>query len=180
MPDAYLSVVEAVRHAGFEQGARVELHWIDAELVPDHVDEERLRALDGIIVPGGFGERGVEGMVAAAGIARRCSIPYLGICLGLQVAVVEIARNLAGLEGANSTEIDVATPHPVIALMAEQTDVVDKGGTMRLGAYTAMLDAGSQIAKLYGTERRLGAAPPPLRVQRALPLSASRTPGFAC
>ncbi|HUD68956.1 MAG TPA: CTP synthase [Acidimicrobiales bacterium] len=152
MPDAYLSVAEAVRHAGFEYRARVELHWIDAELVPEHVDEERLCALDGIIVPGGFGERGVEGMVAAAGIARRCEIPYLGICLGLQVAVVEIARNLAGLEGANSTEIDATTPHPVIALMAEQSDVVDKGGTMRLGAYPAMLDAGSQIAKLYGTE----------------------------
>jgi CTP synthase len=152
MPDAYLSVVEAVRHAGFEQRARVELHWIDAELVPDYVGEDRLSALDGIIVPGGFGERGVEGMVAAASIARRCSIPYLGICLGLQVAVVEIARSLAGLEGANSTELDVATPHPVIALMAEQTGVVDKGGTMRLGAYPAMLEAGSQIAKLYGTE----------------------------
>jgi CTP synthase len=152
MPDAYLSVVEAVRHAGFEQRARVELHWIDAELVPEHVGEDRLCALDGIIVPGGFGERGVEGMVAAAGIARRCSIPYLGICLGLQVAVVEIARSLAGLDFANSTEIDVTTPHPVIALMAEQTNVVDMGGTMRLGAYPAMLEAGSQIAKLYGTE----------------------------
>ena len=152
MPDAYLSVAEAVRHAGFEHRARVELLWIDAELVPEHVDEERLCALDGIIVPGGFGERGVEGMVAAAGIARRCEIPYLGICLGLQVAVVEFARNVAGLESANSTEIDATTPHPVIALMAEQNDVVDMGGTMRLGAYPAMLEAGSQIAKLYGTE----------------------------
>jgi CTP synthase len=152
MPDAYLSVVEAVRHAGFEQRAQVELHWIDAELVPDHVGEDRLSALDGIIVPGGFGERGVEGMVAAAGIARRSGIPYLGICLGLQVAVVEVARNLAGLTGANSTEIDVATPHPVIALMEEQTGVVDLGGTMRLGAYQAILEAGSQVAKLYGTE----------------------------
>jgi CTP synthase len=152
MPDAYLSVVESVRHAGFEQRARVELHWIDAELVPHHVDEDRLTGLDGIIVPGGFGERGVEGMVATAGIARRNGIPYLGICLGLQVAVVEIARNVAGLDGANSTEIDVATPHPVIDLMAEQSDVVDLGGTMRLGEYTAMLEAGSQVAKLYGTE----------------------------
>jgi CTP synthase len=152
MPDAYLSVVEAVRHAGFEHRARVELHWIEAELVPEHVGEDRLSALDGIIVPGGFGERGVEGMIAAAGIARRRAIPYLGICLGLQAAVIEIARDVAGLEGANSTEIDVATPHPVIALMAEQTDVVDLGGTMRLGAYDARLEAGSQIAKLYGTE----------------------------
>jgi CTP synthase len=152
MPDAYLSVVEAVRHAGFEQGARVELHWIDAELVPEHTGEDRLTALDGIIVPGGFGERGIEGMIAAAGIARRREIPYLGICLGLQVAVIEIARNLASLEGANSTEFDVGAPHPVIALMAEQSDVVDMGGTMRLGAYPAMLDSDSKIAKLYGTE----------------------------
>jgi CTP synthase len=152
MPDAYLSVVESVRHAGFDQGARVELHWIDAELVPDHVSEERLCELDGIIVPGGFGERGIEGMVAAANIARRNEIPYLGICLGLQVAVIEYARNVAGLEGANSTEFDIASPNPVIALMADQADVVDKGGTMRLGAYPAMLEAGSQIAKLYGTE----------------------------
>jgi CTP synthase len=152
MPDAYLSVVEAVRHAGFEQGARVELHWIDAELVPEHTGEDQLASLDGIIVPGGFGERGIEGMIATAGIARRLEIPYLGICLGLQVAVVEIARNLAGLDGANSTEFDAATPHPVIALMAEQFDVVDMGGTMRLGAYPAVLEAGSQIAKLYGTE----------------------------
>jgi CTP synthase len=152
MPDAYLSVAESLRHAGFEYRTRVELHWIDAELVPEHVDAERLAALDGIVVPGGFGERGVEGMVAAAGIARRLEIPYLGICLGLQVAVIEIARNAAGLADANSTEIDAETPHPVIALMAEQNDVVDKGGTMRLGAYPAMLEAGSQIAKLYGTE----------------------------
>jgi CTP synthase len=152
MPDAYLSVVEAVRHAAFEQGARVELHWIDAELVPEHTGEDRLTSLDGIIVPGGFGERGIEGMIAAAGIARRCEIPYLGICLGLQVAVIEIARSLAGLADANSTEFDLSTAHPVIALMAEQTDVVDMGGTMRLGAYPAMLEGGSLIAKLYGTE----------------------------
>jgi len=152
MPDAYLSVVESIRHAGFDQGARVELHWIDAELVPEHVSEERLCELDGIIVPGGFGERGIEGMIAAANIARRNEIPYLGICLGLQVAVIEYARNVAGLEGANSTEFDIASPNPVIALMADQADVVDKGGTMRLGAYPAMLEAGSQIAKLYGTE----------------------------
>ena len=152
MPDAYLSVVESIRHAGFDQGARVELHWIDAELVPEHVSEERLCELDGIIVPGGFGERGIEGMIAAANIARRNEIPYLGICLGLQVAVIEYARNVAGLEGANSTEFDIASPNPVIALMANQADVVNKGGTMRLGAYPAMLEAGSQIAKLYGTE----------------------------
>ncbi len=152
MPDAYLSVVEAVRHAGFEQGSRVELEWIDAADVPDRVGEDRLSALDGIIVPGGFGERGVEGMVAAAGIARRAEIPYLGICLGLQVAVIDVARELAGLAGANSTEIDASTPHPVIALMSEQHKVVDKGGTMRLGAFPAVLEAGSVIAKLYGTE----------------------------
>ncbi len=152
MPDAYLSVVEAVRHAGFEQGASVELHWINAEQVPEHVGADQLATLDGIIVPGGFGERGIEGMIAAAGIARTADIPYLGICLGLQVAVIEIARSLAGLEGANSSEFDVATPHPVIAIMDEQLGVVDMGGTMRLGAWTAMLDGGSRMAKLYGTE----------------------------
>ena len=169
MPDAYLSVVEAVRHAGFDQGARVELHWIDAKLVPEVAGEERLGALDGIIVPGGFGERGIEGMIAAAGIARRCEIPFLGICLGLQVAVIEIARNVAGLEGANSTEFDVASPHPVIALMAEQTGVVDLGGTMRLGAYPAILEGGQPGREALRHRGGLRAPPSPLRVQRAVP-----------
>jgi len=151
LPDAYLSVVEALRHAGFHHGVRVQLEWIDAEMVPDLVPGERLRDLDGIVVPGGFGERGIEGMVAAAGYAREHGIPCLGLCLGLQVMVVEIARNLAGLGGANSREFDSRTPHPVIDLMADQADVVEKGGTMRLGAYPAMLAEGSRVAAIYGT-----------------------------
>jgi CTP synthase len=151
MPDAYLSVVESIRHAGFAHGANTQIEWIDAEMVPERVTTEQLRALDGIIVPGGFGERGIEGMIATARIAREFEIPYLGICLGMQVMVIEYARHVLGLAGANSTEFDGATPAPVIALMAEQHEVIDKGGTMRLGAYPAMLTEGSQVARLYGT-----------------------------
>ena len=150
LPDAYLSVVEALRHAGFHHGVRVELDWIDAELVPDLIPRERLRDLDGIVIPGGFGERGIEGMVAAAAYTREHQIPCLGLCLGLQVMVVDVARHLAALEGANSREFDSRTPHPVIDLMPDQENVVDKGGTMRLGAYPAMLAPGSQVFAIYG------------------------------
>jgi len=152
LPDAYLSVVEALRHAGFHHGVKVVLDWIDAETVPDLLATERLKDLDGIVIPGGFGERGVEGKVAAARYARQHAIPCLGLCLGLHVMVVDVARNLAGLERANSSEVDSLTPHPVIALMNEQLDVTDKGGTMRLGAYPAMLTPGSVVASIYGTE----------------------------
>ncbi len=150
LPDAYLSVVESLRHAGFHHGVQVQLEWIDAEMVPDLVPGERLHDLDGIVIPGGFGERGIEGMVAAASYAREHGIPCLGLCLGLQVMVVEVARGLADLAGANSREFDSLTPHPVIDLMPDQADVVDKGGTMRLGSYPAMLAAGSQVAEIYG------------------------------
>ena len=143
LPDAYLSVVEALRHAGFHHGAEVELDWIDAETVPDLLETDRLHDLDGIVIPGGFGERGIEGMIAAARYAREHEIPCLGLCLGLQVMVIDVARHLAGLEGANSREFDSLTPHPVIDLMDDQADVVDKGGTMRLGAYPAKLEPGS-------------------------------------
>ncbi|MHB1554294.1 MAG: CTP synthase [Acidimicrobiales bacterium] len=149
LPDAYLSVVEALRHAGFHHGVQVRLEWIDAEIVPDLVPSDRLHELDGIVIPGGFGERGIEGMVAAARYAREHGIPCLGLCLGLQVMVVEVARDLAGLDGANSREFDSRTPHPVIDLMEDQADVVDKGGTMRLGSYPAMLSPGSQVAQIY-------------------------------
>ncbi len=152
MPDAYLSIVEALRHAGFAHGAKVELDWIDAELVPGEIEPERIHQLDGIVIPGGFGERGIEGMIAAATIAREAQIPLLGICLGMQVMVIEVARRLAGLDAANSTEFAPTTAHPVIALMAEQTDVEDLGGTMRLGAYPAMLQSGSVVSTLYGAE----------------------------
>ena len=150
LPDAYLSVVEALHHAGFHHGVQVELEWIDAEMLPDLVPGERLHDLDGMVIPGGFGERGIEGMVAAATYAREHAIPCLGLCLGLQVMVVEVARHLAGLDGANSREFDSRTPHPVIDLMPDQADVVEKGGTMRLGSYPAMLAAGSQVAEIYG------------------------------
>jgi CTP synthase len=152
LPDAYLSVVEALRHGSFHHGAQLKLEWIDAEMVPGLLESETLRELDGIVIPGGFGERGIEGMVAAAQYARDHAIPCLGLCLGLQVMVIEAARHLADLAGANSTEFDSFTPHPVIDLMPDQADVVDMGGTMRLGAYPAMLVPGSQVAQAYGTE----------------------------
>jgi len=152
LPDAYLSVVESLRHAGFHYGSDVILDWIDAETVPDLLDTDRLHDLDGIVIPGGFGERGIEGMVAAARYARLHDIPCLGLCLGLQVMVIELARDLAGLTGANSREFDSLTPHPVIDLMPEQAGVTDKGGTMRLGAYQAKLLPGSAVAQAYGTE----------------------------
>ncbi|MDH2903667.1 MAG: CTP synthase [Actinomycetota bacterium] len=151
MPDAYLSVAESIRHAGFAVGATTKIEWLEAERVPTEIDSDRLRQLDGIIVPGGFGERGIEGMIAAARIAREQQIPYLGICLGMQIMVVEFARHRLGLSDAHSTEFSLATTAPVIALMAEQMDVTDLGGTMRLGACPAMLDEGSIVAGLYGT-----------------------------
>jgi len=150
MPDAYLSVAESIRHAGFAIGATTKIEWLEAERVPSEIDSERIRQLDGIIVPGGFGERGVEGMIAAARIAREHNIPYLGICLGMQVMVIEFARHVLGLSDAHSTEISLGTSSPVIALMAEQMDVIDLGGTMRLGACPAMLEEGSLVAQLYG------------------------------
>ena len=151
MPDAYLSVGESIRHAGFAVGARTEIEWLEAERVPSEIDVERIRQLDGIVVPGGFGERGVEGMIAAARIAREHDIPYLGICLGMHVMVVEFARHCLGFPDAHTTEISITTSAPVIAMMAEQMDVTDLGGTMRLGACPAMLDEGSVVANLYGT-----------------------------
>ena len=150
LPDAYLSVVEALRHGGFHHGARVEVEWVQAEEVEGLLVDGRLRDLDGIVIPGGFGERGVEGKIAAAGYAREEMVPCLGLCLGMQAMTIEWARNELGLTGANSTELDPATPHPVIDLMDSQRDVTDKGGTMRLGAYIAELTEGSVAARAYG------------------------------
>jgi CTP synthase len=151
MPDAYLSVGESIRHAGFAIGAKTNIEWFEAERVPSELDADRLGQLDGIIVPGGFGERGIEGMIAAARIARENDIPYLGICLGMQIQVIEYARHVLGLSDAQSTEFTHSSSAPVISLLAEQMDVTDLGGTMRLGAWPAMLDEGSQVAELYGT-----------------------------
>jgi CTP synthase len=149
LPDAYLSVVEALKHGGFHHGAQVEVEWIQAEDVEGLLAEGRLRDLDGIVIPGGFGERGTEGKIAASGYARENHIPCLGLCLGLQMMTVEYARNVLGLAGANSTELDPSTPHPVIDLMDSQREVTDLGGTMRLGAYVAELQPGSIVARAY-------------------------------
>ncbi len=150
LPAAYLSGAESLRHAGFAIGATTQIEWLEAERVPSEIDAARLRQLDGIIVPGGFGERGIEGMVATARIAREHDIPLLGICLGMQVMVIEFARHVLDLADAHSTEFSLTTSAPVIALMQEQMDVTDLGGTMRLGACPAMLAEGSQVARLYG------------------------------
>jgi CTP synthase len=152
LEDAYLSVCEALRHAAALQDARVEIDWIDSEHLEDPSTDapDRLAAADGILIPGGFGGRGIEGKIAAAGIARERRIPYLGICLGMQVAVAELARRLAGMEGANSTEFDIETPYPVIDLLPEQKEVADLGGTMRLGADPIKLHAGTRAREIYG------------------------------
>ncbi len=151
LEDAYLSVSEALRHAASLQDARVEIDWIDSEQLLDPAQaSERLSGHDGILIPGGFGGRGWEGKIHAAQVAREQSIPYLGICLGMHVAVSEFARNVAGLEGANSTEMDPETPHPVIDLLPEQKEVADLGGTMRLGADPIKLHDGTRVRELYG------------------------------
>ena len=155
LPDAYLSVTEAVRAGGFAHDARVDLRWVPSdECVPPGAAAHLLADTDGVLVPGGFGIRGIEGKIAALRYARLKRLPALGLCLGLQCMVVEAARNLAGLAGANSTEFDPATPYPVVATMADQMDVVagerDMGGTMRLGMYPARLAPGSVAASAYG------------------------------
>jgi CTP synthase len=158
LPDAYLSVVEALRHGGYAHGAKVQLDWVQAEEVEGLMAEGRLRDLDGMIVPGGFGERGIEGMIAAVGYARDGQIPCLGLCLGLQVMVIEFARNVAGLERANSREFSPSAPHLVIDLMDEQREIVSQsnyGGTMRLGTYPAKLRPGTQMAEIYGSPEML-------------------------
>ena len=152
LPDAYLSVVEALKHGGYEHGAAVGVEWIQAEDVEGLLTAGRLHDLDGIVIPGGFGERGVEGKIAAAGYAREHDIPCLGLCLGMQVMTIDVARNVLGLAGAHSSEFDPHTPHPVIDLMDSQRGVTDLGGTMRLGAYVAQLAPGSRVAEIYGTE----------------------------
>lgn len=148
--DAYLSVVESIKHAGFHHGANVEIDWIQAEEVEGLLAQGRLSDLDGIVIPGGFGIRGVEGKIAAAGFARENNLPCLGLCLGMQVMTIEYARHVLGMSDAHSTEFDPTTKHPVIDIMNDQRDITDKGGTMRLGAYYAVLQPGSQVAQAYG------------------------------
>jgi CTP synthase len=149
LEDAYLSVVEALRHSGFMHGGRVEIDWVDSEKLDPAEAGERLEEADGILIPGGFGGRGIEGKIAAARVARERDIPYLGICLGMQLAVCEFARHAAGMEGANSTEFDPETPFAVIDLLPEQKEVADMGGTMRLGADPIKLHDGTRIREIY-------------------------------
>ncbi|MGH2889405.1 MAG: CTP synthase, partial [Solirubrobacteraceae bacterium] len=150
LEDAYLSVAEALRHAGVHHDAEVDIDWVDSETVGDPDTVRRLHEADGILIPGGFGGRGWEGKITAAKIARAEGIPYLGICLGMHVAVSEFARHVAGMEGANSTEMDLETPFPVIDLLPEQKEIADMGGTMRLGADPVKLHPGTRVHELYG------------------------------
>ncbi len=149
--DAYLSVHEALKHAGIHHGCRVRVRWVDAEHMTYEEAVEEVEPADGVLVPGGFGSRGWEGKILACQVARELAIPYLGICLGMHVAVSEFARHVCGLDGANSTEMDPETPHPVIDLLPEQKEIEDLGGTMRLGAQTVELLEGSGVREAYGT-----------------------------
>ena len=150
--DAYLSVVEALRHACLHRDATLDLRWVCAEGIESQGAEALLHGMDAVVVPGGFGHRGVDGKVAAIRWARDQRVPFLGLCLGMQCAVIEWARNQAGLSGATSAELDPDTPHPVINLLPEQQDVVDLGGTMRLGVYPCRLATGTLGHRLYGEE----------------------------
>ncbi|MCI7731191.1 CTP synthase [Enorma burkinafasonensis] len=152
LPDAYLSVIEAIRHAGIAFDRHIDVQLIDGEALTWEACDEVLGDAAGIVVPGGFGVRGLEGKICAARYAREHKIPYLGLCLGMQVAVCEFARHVAGLADADSTEFDPECPHPVIDLMSAQEDVTEKGGTMRLGAYPCKLAAGSLAREAYGEE----------------------------
>ncbi len=147
--DAYLSVAEALRHAGYVYGARVQIKWIDSETVNNENAAETLAGCDGILVPGGFGNRGIEGMIATARYARTHNVPYLGICLGMQIAVIEFARSVLGLTDANSGEFDENSNHKVIDFMPDQNSEINKGGTMRLGAYPCKIAAGTKMAECY-------------------------------
>jgi len=150
LSDAYISVVEALRHSGAKLGTSVTIKWVLSEDVEKHGADPYLNDVDAILVPGGFGDRGIEGKIMAGEYARTKKIPYLGLCLGMQTAVIEFARNAADMTGANSTEFDKDTKYPVIDLMPDQHNVVLKGGTMRLGKYPCNLQAGSKAHKAYG------------------------------
>ena len=150
--DAYLSVAEALRHAGYALNADVDIQWIDSETLTEETYGEKLAGLDGILVPGGFGSRGIEGMILAAKYARENHIPYFGICLGMQIMVIEFAR-FTGLQDANSGEFDPEGAHKVIDFMPGQSDGIEKGGTLRLGAYPCMIEPGTTMERCYGVNR---------------------------
>ncbi len=153
LKDAYLSVVEALYHAGLENGVKINVDWINAEELETCSEEEVEKILSkahGILVPGGFGDRGIEGKITAVRYAREHDIPYFGICLGMQMAVVEFARHIVGLEDAHSSELNCETNNPVISLMPEQEDIEEKGGTMRLGLYPCKLKNGTKTMEAYG------------------------------
>lgn len=148
--DAYLSVAEALRHAGYYHNTHIKIQWIDSEQITHENVSQKLSTVDGIIVPGGFGDRGIEGMILAANYAREQRLPYFGICLGMQIAVIEYARNVLGIAGASSGEFDEACTHKVIDFMPGQSDEVDKGGTLRLGSYPCKVKPGTTLEKCYG------------------------------
>ena len=150
--DAYLSVAEAMRHAGYTFNTHIKIHWIDSETLTEANYKEALADLDGIIVPGGFGGRGIEGMILAAKFARETGLPYFGICLGMQIAVIEYARNVAGIKDAHSGEFDELCKNKVIDFIPGQSEDVDKGGTLRLGAYPCVIKAGTTMEKCYGKD----------------------------
>lgn len=150
--DAYISVAEALKHGGISNRAEVHIKWIDSELVTEGNAKELLGDADGILVPGGFGQRGIEGKIRAITFARTHGVPFLGLCLGMQLSIVEFARNVIGFGDANSSELDPSTAHPVIALMPDQNGVEDIGGTLRLGSYPCVLDKTSLAYRLYGAE----------------------------
>ena len=150
LSDAYLSVVEALKHAGIQLGCQVNIKWVLSEDIEKDGADDYLKDVDGILVPGGFGDRGIEGKVDAAQYARTHKIPYLGLCLGMQIAVIEFARHVANMTNAHSTEFDTNSPYPVIDLMPDQHSVTHKGGTMRLGKYPCILAADSTAARVYG------------------------------
>ena len=150
--DAYLSVVEALKHGGIANSATVNIKWVDSELLTEDNVDSILGDQDGILVPGGFGDRGVEGKITAIHYARTHKKPFLGLCLGMQMAIVEFARHVAGLTGAHSVELNPQTIHPVIALMPDQNGVEDIGGTLRLGSYPCVLAKNTKAYELYGSE----------------------------
>lgn len=150
--DAYLSVAEALRHAGYAYGTNIEIEWIDSETINEQTVESLLSGCDGVIVPGGFGNRGIEGKILTAAYCRTHNLPYLGICLGMQVAVIDFARHVCGMEDANSGEFDELSKYKVIDFLPDQSHQIDKGGTLRLGAYPCKIAEGTQMYRCYGTE----------------------------